>query len=291
MPKAFFDYLVFEKHLSKHTIAAYKTDLNQFNAFCENQKIDNLLSVNSKDIRRWIIFLLNANTNPTTVHRKLSSLKAYYSFLQREGSIKENPAADAILPKKTKKLPQFIKENEVDDLFDASFFTNDFEGIRDRNILHLFYLTGMRRQELIDLKVEDLDINRNVISITGKRNKMRYVPLPKWLIDQLVDYSKVRNDMTLNNHHYLFVTNKGKQLYPKLVYRIVNYYVSRVSTINKRSPHILRHTFATQMLNAGADLNAIKELLGHANLSATEVYTHNSFQKLKKTYNQAHPRA
>jgi|SRR6056297_385014 len=290
MPKAFFDHLVFEKHLSKHTVAAYKTDLIQFEQFCKNQKINNLLSVTSKDIRRWIIFLLNEKLNSVTVHRKLSSLKAFYGFMQREGVIKDNPAAGAILPKKQKKIPQFIKEQETDTLFNDTFFENDFKGLRDKNILHLFYLTGMRRQELIDLKLQDIDYNRDVITVTGKRNKMRSVPLPAWLLNQLKDYTTFRKEYSADGHN-LFITEKGKPLYPKLVYRIVNKYISQIATLQKRSPHILRHTFATQMLNSGADLNAIKQLLGHANLAATEVYTHNSFQKLKSTYNQAHPRA
>ena len=290
MPKAFFDHLVFEKHLSKHTVAAYKTDLIQFEQFCKNQKINNLLSVTSKDIRRWIIFLLNEKLSSVTVHRKLSSLKAFYGFMQREGAINDNPAAGAILPKKQKKIPQFIKEHEIDTLFNDTFFENDFKGLRDKNILHLFYLTGMRRQELIDLKLQDIDYNRDVIIVTGKRNKMRSVPLPAWLLNQLKDYTTFRKDYSPDGHN-LFITEKGKALYPKLVYRIVNKYISQIATLQKRSPHILRHTFATQMLNSGADLNAIKELLGHANLAATEVYTHNSLQKLKSTYNQAHPRS
>ncbi len=291
MPKAFFDHLVFEKHLSNHTVTAYKADLVQFEQFCESQKINNLLSVTSKDIRRWIIFLLNKNLSSVTIHRKLSSLKSFYGFMQREGAIKDNPAAGAILPKKQKKLPQFIHEHEIDALFDAAFFTDDFEGWRDRNILQLLYLTGMRRQELIDLKVRDVDFTRGVMAITGKRNKMRYVPIPKWLLEQTKEYIALRNEQLKPGYDHLFLTVKGKPLYPKLVYRTVNHYISRIATLKKRSPHVLRHTFATQMLNAGADLNAIKELLGHANLAATEVYTHNSFQKLKKTYNQAHPRA
>ncbi len=290
MPKAFFDYLVFERNLSKNTYTAYKTDITQFVEFCE-LKNNNLLSVKTKDIRQWIISLLQENLNHSTIHRKLSSLKAFYNFACREGQIKDNPASYVILPKKQQRLPQFLKEQESEMFFDNQFFEQDYEGLRDQNIIQLFYLTGIRRQELIDLCTGDLDTDRNVISVLGKRNKTRYVPIPVWLVDQLSYYIKERNKIYGKEKPNLFLTSKGAPVYPKLIYRIVQKYITNVATLSKRSPHVLRHTFATQMLNAGADLNAIKELLGHANLAATEVYTHNSFQKLQKTYKQAHPRA
>jgi integrase/recombinase XerC len=291
MPKAFFDYLTFERQLSKHTITAYKTDLRQFCLFCEHNKIDNLLSVNTRVIRQWIIFLLGKMNNASSVHRKLSSLKAFYNFEIREGRINENPALYVTLPKKEKRLPHFLKSQETDIMFQSELFDDTFEGKRDMNIMHLFYLTGMRRQELIDINIKDIDFSRNVINVTGKRSKVRSIPLTDWMINQLKGFIIERNKITLPTEQALFTTLKGDRMYPKLVYRIVNKYISQLATLNKRSPHVLRHTFATQMLNSGADLNAIKELLGHANLSATEIYTHNTFQKLKQTYNQAHPRA
>lgn len=291
MPKAFFDYLTFERQLSKHTITAYRTDLRQFLLFCEQNKIDNLLSVNTKVIRQWIIFLLQKMNSANSVHRKLSSLKAFYNFEIREGRIKENPALYVTLPKKEKRLPQFLKSQETDVLFQSELFDDTYEGHRDKNILHLFYLTGIRRQELIDINIKDIDFSRNVMNVTGKRSKVRSIPLTEWMVAQLKEFLILRQKITLSQEQALFVTAKGDRIYPKLVYRIVVKYISQLATLKKKSPHVLRHTFATQMLNSGADLNAIKELLGHANLAATEVYTHNTFQKLQQTYNQAHPRA
>jgi integrase/recombinase XerC len=291
MPKAFFDYLTFERQLSKHTITAYKTDLRQFVSYCEKNKIDNLLSVNTKIIRQWIIFLLQKSNSPNSVHRKLSSLKAFYNFEMKEGRVNENPAIYVTLPKKEKRLPQFLKSQETDLMFQTEMFEDTFEGMRDKNIIHLFYLTGIRRQELIDLNIKDLDFSRRVINVTGKRNKVRSIPVIDWVIDELENYIQLREQTVSLGQDALFVTSKGERMYPKLVYRIVNKYISQMATLTKRSPHVLRHTFATQMLNAGADLNAIKELLGHANLAATEVYTHNTFRKLQQVYNQAHPRA
>lgn len=290
MPKAFFDYLTFERQLSEHTITAYKTDLKQFIAYCEQNKINNLLAVTPVVIRQWIIFLLKLNNSTTSVHRKISSLKAYYNFEMREGRIEENPAIYVNIPKKQKRLPQFLKIQESDNLFAEQLFDDTYEGQRDKNILQLFYLTGIRRQELLDIKINDVDFSRNSINVLGKRNKVRSIPLTEWMKLQLKDYLDIRKQV-FPKCDFLFLTIKGEKMYSKLVYRVVNKYLTALSTLTKRSPHILRHTFATQMLNSGADLNAIKEILGHANLSATEVYTHNTFKKLQQTYNQAHPRA
>lgn len=291
MLNAFFDYIAFERKLSKHTINAYKLDLLQFETFCSENEISNLLTVNPKVIRQWIILLLEQSNQPVSIHRKISSLRAFYKFCQREGTIESNPAGPVILPKKTERLPSFLNENETDCFFDNNFFSTDYSGLRDKAILQLFYLTGVRRQELIDLSIKDIDFNRGVISVHGKRNKMRDLPLTPALQFILKEYIKLRNVEFGKTSGQLFLTDTGQPIYDKLVYRVVNRFISQISTIEKQSPHVIRHTFATHMLNAGAELNTIKELLGHSNLAATQVYTHNSFRKLKNTYLQAHPRA
>lgn len=291
MLNAFFEYIAFERKLSKHTINAYKLDLLQFETFCSENEISNLLTVNPKVIRQWIILLLEQSNQPVSIHRKISSLRAFYKFCQREGAIESNPAAQVILPKKTERLPSFLSENETDSFFDGDFFPPDYTGLRDKTILQLLYFTGIRRQELIDLSINDIDFTRGMISVHGKRNKMRDIPLTPALQILLKDYINLRNAEYGKPSGSLFLTDTGKPIYDKLVYRIVHRFISQISTIEKQSPHVIRHTFATHMLNAGAELNTIKELLGHSNLAATQVYTHNSFQKLKNTYLQAHPRA
>lgn len=291
MLKSFFDYLAFERKLSVHTITAYRTDLNQFNCYCIENDINNPLTVNSKVIRQWIVFLLEHDNNATSIHRKVSSLRAFYKFCVREGEIESNPAINITLPKKKDRLPTFLNESDVNCFFDNQYFASDFSGIRDKTILQLFYLTGMRRQELINLKISDIDFSRNAISVRGKRNKMRNIPLSKHMLTQLKSYIEIRKREYGTANSFLFITKKGLQVYDKLIYRSVNSFLSSVAATDKKSPHVLRHSFATHMLNAGADLNAIKELLGHANLAATQIYTHNSFKKLRNTYLQAHPRA
>lgn len=291
MLDAFFDYIAFERKLSKHTINAYKLDLNQFETFCSENEISNLLTVNSKVIRQWIILLLEHSNQPGSIHRKISSLRAFYKYCQREGKIESNPATQVILPKKVERLPSFLSETETDSFFDNLYFSNDYRGLRDKTILQLFYLTGMRRQELIDLSINDIDFTRGIISVHGKRNKMRDIPLSPALQILLKEYINTRNAEFEILSGSLFLTDTGNPIYDKLVYRIANRFINQISTIEKQSPHVIRHTFATHMLNAGAELNTIKELLGHSNLAATQIYTHNSFQKLKNAYLQAHPRA
>lgn len=291
MLNAFFDYVAFERKLSKHTIDAYKLDLGQFNAFCSENEINNLLTVNAKVIRQWVILLLEHNNNPTTIHRKISSLRAFYKFSRREGGIETNPAAQIIIPKKSERLPSFLSEKETNSFFDNRYFSSDYCGIRNKTILQLFYMTGIRRQELIDLTIDSVDFSRGVLSVYGKRNKMRILPLSDSIQNLLKDYITTRNAEYGERVSALFLTEKGSPVYDKLVYRVVNAFIRQVSTIEKQSPHVIRHSFATHLLNAGAQLNVIKELLGHANLAATQVYTHNSFKRLKTTYLQAHPRA
>ena len=234
--------------------------------------------------------LSSENISSRTINRKLSSLNTYYNFLIREGFIQNNPIAKIVRPKSKKNIPEFISDDNINLLLDSDIFSEDFEGIRDRLIIELLYCTGIRRAELIGLSLNDVDLDNTTLKVTGKRNKQRIIPYPKNLNTVLNKYLLRRKEINFVSDH-LLLTNSGKQVYPNLVYRVVNKYISYFSSVKKKSPHILRHTFATHLLNNGADINAVKELLGHANLSATQIYTHNTFEKLNKIYKQAHPRA
>ena len=297
----FIKYLKYEKHYSPYTIRSYKNDLQQFGIFCEeNYKDFNPLTVDHKIVRKWIVFLMENGISSRTIGRKLSTLKSFYKFLIREKIIENNPLDKVISPKIEKKLPNFIEKSKMDLLLDNVEFTDDYKGNRDKLIITTFYLTGIRLSELINLQINDVDCQRLTIKVLGKRNKERLIPFNRNFLKLINDYKLIRQTF-INQHkykindyvdnEYFFLTEKGNKMYPKLVYRIVNKCLSLVTTNDKKSPHVLRHTFATHMLNNGADLNAIKELLGHANLSATQIYTHNTFEKLKKSYKQAHPRA
>jgi integrase/recombinase XerC len=274
-------------------VKSYLNDLNQFYLFLSSLGLpEDPVAVTSHDIRAWIVSMLDNNYSTISVHRKISCLRVFYRYLRKEGIIKSDPLEKVVLPKRKKSLPVFIEEEALANLLDNHSFGDDFAGIRNRTIIELLYLTGMRRSELIGLRDNDLDLSEASVKVTGKRNKQRIIPLVKPFIKRLEEYIKVRNEnvATLNNG-WFFITDKGNKLYDKYVYNTVNCYLAMVTTIEKKSPHILRHTFATHMLNRGADLNSIKEFLGHANLSATQIYTHNTFEKLKKVYKQAHPRA
>jgi integrase/recombinase XerC len=250
------------------------------------------LSVTSNDIRAWIVSMLNNNYTTVSVHRKISCLRVFYRFLRKEGFLKNDPLEKVVLPKRKKRLPVFVDEKAMNTLLDDYSFGDDFAGLRNRTIIEMLYFTGMRKAELIGLKENDVDIAGGSFKVTGKRNKQRIIPIVTSFNKRLGDYINARNEMRPSDGNgWFFVTDKGNKLYDKYVYNVVNMYLAMVTTIEKKSPHILRHTFATHMLNHGADLNSIKELLGHANLSATQVYTHNTFEKLKKIYKQAHPRA
>ena len=284
----FITYLSSEKRFSEHTIKSYATDLKQFTSFLssEFQIIDEINEISFQIIRTWIASLLEKGINPRSVNRKISTLKTYFKFLIREGELIENPMMKVVAPKSKKRLPVFVEEDQIASLLNEVQFEKDFVGQRNKLIIELFYVTGIRLSELINIKISDVDFNNQSIKVLGKRNKERIIPLS----------SNVVNDLNIfieNNHKnkYLFTNLEGDKLYNKLVYRLVNKYIGEISSVNKKSPHILRHTFATHMLNNGADINAIKELLGHANLSATQVYTHNTIEKLKTVYKQAHPRA
>ena len=291
--ESFLQYLKIEKRYSPHTVRSYLNDLDQFYAFLSSLELpEDPIPVTSGDIRSWIVSMLENNYSPVSVHRKISCLRVFYRYLRKEGIIKNDPLEKIVLPKRKKTIPSFVEEEALANLLDNFSFGDSFAGIRNRTIIELLYTTGMRRAELIGLKDNDLDLAEGTIKVTGKRNKQRIIPLVKPFIKRLDEYIKIRNANieTLNNG-WFFITDKGNKLYDKYVYNTVNSYLAMVTTIEKKSPHILRHSFATHMLNRGADLNSIKELLGHANLSATQIYTHNTFEKLKKVYKQAHPRA
>ena len=288
----FLNYLKYEKRYSVHTIIAYENDLDQFVLF--GKKLVEDFCVEEVDyhlIRQWIISLMDGGTSARSVNRKISTLKSFFKFLMREEKIEKNPTDQIILPKMGKKLPVFVEEKEINRLLDGKFFTDDFEGRRDKAVVSLFYGTGIRLSELVGIRFSDLDLPEKMVKVMGKRNKERLVPFPVEISAVLNDYIQLRNELFPDSGNFVFLTENGEPAYNKLIYRIVKKELSLVTTIDKKSPHILRHSYATHLLNHGADLNAIKELLGHANLAATQVYTHTSFEELKKVYKQAHPRA
>jgi len=288
----FFQYLKSEKRYSVHTITAYEKDIEQFFSFLSNAyQLDDAGKINYLQIRSWIVSLMEQQITPRSINRKISTLKSYYKFLLRENVVTENPMLKVLSPKQSKKLPAFIGIDKMNTMLDSTEFGDNFEGKRNKLILELFYQTGIRRAELVNLKQTDVDIYNLTIKVLGKRNKERIIPITLGMKNLITEYLEVLKTLTNPTSEYLFVTEKGEQIYPKLVHRIVVSNLSKVTTADKKSPHILRHSFATNMLNNGADLNAIKELLGHANLSATQVYTHNTIEKLKSVHKQAHPRA
>ena len=283
----FINYIKSEKRFSNHTITSYETDLNQFFNFIQLEyQITKPQDVSFKLIRNWISSLLENNLKSTSVNRKISSLKSYYKFLLVSNYVDTNPTLKLISPKSSKRLPVFVEKDNMDSLFDKDFFEDSYEGKRDKLIIELFYFTGMRLSELINIKTSDIDKVNSQIKVIGKRNKERLIPIT---FNALKDLNEFINFYEIEN--FLFADGNGKKMYPKKVYRIVNKYLTKISSIKKKSPHVLRHSFATHMLNNGADINAIKEILGNANLSATQIYTHNSIKKLKNVHKQAHPKA
>jgi len=284
----FIQYISAEKRFSEHTIKSYLTDLNQFIIYidAEFEIYEDVNKINFQIIRSWIASMLERKISPRSVNRKISTLKTYFKFLLRNKFLKRSPMLKVVAPKSKKRLPVFIEEDQMEFLLTKVAFEDGFIGQRNKLIIELFYVTGIRLSELINIKIKDIDFQNQLMKVLGKRNKERLIPLSASVIQLLKSFIE---EHQIN--HLLFTNSEGNKLYTKLVYRIVNKYIGEISSVNKRSPHILRHTFATHMLNNGADINAIKELLGHANLSATEVYTHNTIEKLKTVYKQAHPRA
>lgn len=287
----FLKYLQFEKRYSEHTVVAYRADLDQFVQYM-NEVVEDFGfgHVTYKQVRQWVVHLMDQGISPRSVGRKLTALKSFYKFLMQNQLAEDNPAKLVTVPKTHVKLPTFVQEDQLDFLLDHDFFAPDFEGQRDKVIISLLYGTGIRLAELRDLEFRNVDLSGYTVKVLGKRNKERIVPFPKEVAKIIDDYYKIRKDIS-GNSKYLLLTFKGEQVYDKLIYRVVNKYLSNVTTVAKKSPHVLRHSFATHLLNRGADLNAVKELLGHSDLSATQVYTHTSFEKLKEIYKQAHPRA
>lgn len=289
---SFLNYLEFEKRYSKRTIESYQTDLLQFQQHCMTIGGCEILQANSKVIRGWVVSLLENNDKNRSVNRKISALKSFFKFLLRQGYVKNNPLTKVESLKIGKQLPVFITQNQTEQLFSQVEFGNDFHGNRNKLVLELLYFTGMRLSELIGLKTQDIDKANLTIKVFGKRSKERIIPITLGLSKTIDFYLELKDEEIADRKNdYLLVTDNGEMLYPKFVYRLVTSALKLVSTQDKKSPHVLRHTFATHLLNNGAEINAIKELLGHSSLAATQVYTHNTFEKLKKIYKQAHPRA
>ena len=290
--KDFLDYLRLERNYSERTIVAYEADLREFEEYFKKTDAElDFRSVHSDNVRNWMVSLMDEGRTETSVNRKLSSLRSFYRFLLRRKEITVNPMLKVIGPKKKKPLPSFVREKDMDRLLDEVPFGEGFEGCRDRTILEMFYATGMRLSELIGLNDADVDFSAKLIKVTGKRNKQRLIPFGNELAEDLRLYINVRNEAMPQEAEAFFVLKDGKRMYPMAVYRIVKRNLSKVVSLKKRSPHVLRHTFATAMLNDSAELRSVKELLGHESLVTTEVYTHATFEELKKVYEQAHPRA
>jgi len=286
--QGFLDDLSFSKRYSQHTITSYKNDLNKFNQYlCSVYDYLLFEKVELFHVRSYLVYLLNLNLEKTTVARNISSVKSFYKYLIKEEVVNSSPLNLLESPKINKRLPSFIKEDELVFLFDKIEFEQSFLGLRDKLLIMLFYQTGVRLSEIIHLKNDS--VSSKYIKVLGKRNKERIIPISSNTFNFIEIYFEQKNNK-FPNTEFFFITDNGKKMYEKFVYRKVNYYLSLVSSKQKKSPHILRHTFATHMLNNGADLNAIKEILGHENLSATQVYTHNTFQKLKSIHQQSHPR-
>ena len=289
---SFLDYLKFEKKYSQKTIIAYKNDLKSFQLFNHNKfEQKDIKQVNYSQIRTWVVKLVADKNSNGTINRKISSLNSYYKFLLKTGDIKINPLNEhkALKTKSTIQLP--FSETEITNVLNPSNFDKSFEGYRDFLILELLYTTGMRRQELIDLKIQNIDYSNKRIKVLGKRSKERYIPLISSTIESIDTYLKYRDELkNLKGNDKLFLTSKGKRIYDNLVYRITKKYFSGFSSKSKKSPHILRHSFATHLLNNGADLNSVKDLLGHTSLAATQVYTDRSIEEIKKVFKKTHPR-
>ncbi len=283
----FLKYAITEKRFSEHTVIAYEKDLRQFLEFIGVGSESGIKEVKSSLIRSWMVSLLEDDYSALSVHRKLSTLRSFFKWLQKEGVVEKNPMQTISGPKVKKELPSFAQQGELLNEKIEPFFTDDFEGVRDRLMFEILYQTGIRSSELINLMVKD--VQNSTIKVLGKRNKERVIPIDKGL-EMLIDrFNFFRSELGLKSE-YLVLLKSGKKLYPKFVYRKINNYLGKATGLRKKSPHVLRHTFATHMLNNGAELEVLKDILGHANLSATQVYTHNSFTQLTNIYSQSHPR-
>ena len=293
MVDSFLKHLQSEKRLSPNTLLAYETDLHQLSAYL--YKTFSLQDVTSADytmVRSWIVFLVESGIGPASVNRKIACMRTFFKFLLSRAIITKDPMARINVLKTKKRLPFFVKEDDMVSMLDKTIFPDTFEGWRDRLILELFYGTGIRLSELISLKERSIDFQKRTIKVLGKRNKERVIPFSAGLVSIIMGYVSVRNrEVETKTHGNLLVRSNGDPCYAALVYKIVKKHLSQFPSVERRSPHVLRHTYATHLLNKGADLNAVKDLLGHTSLAATQVYTHNSVEKLKKVFDQAHPKA
>jgi len=288
--KSFFDFLEIEKKYSSNTIEAYRNDLNVFSRFLTDEfDVNNINNTNYSYVRSWIVDLVNKGISNRSINRKITSLNSYFKFILKIGLINENPLTNHKALKTQKKIQLPFSENEMLSVLDLDNFEDNFTGARDRLIIDLFYTTGIRRIELIQLMISDVNINNKHIKVLGKRNKERIIPLIDSTINILNKYLVYREELK-SDETFLFITKKGKQVYEKLIYRIINKYFDTISTKVKKSPHIIRHSFATHLLNNGADLNSVKDLLGHSSLAATQVYTNRSIDEIKKVFAKSHPR-
>ncbi|MCF6130828.1 tyrosine-type recombinase/integrase [Flavobacterium wongokense] len=288
----FHDYLLLEKNYSQHTVTAYLNDIGFFEAFLSNEYDDNdLVAVNYNQIRSWIVSLSDDGISNSSINRKISSLKSFYKFLLKTKQIDSSPLLKHKALKSPKKIQIPFSEKELDMVLNQIAYKEGYEGLRDKLIVDLFYTTGIRRTELINLKVQNIDLSNQTIKVLGKRNKERIIPILPIIGDEIKKYLSERSQLQeVKDSEYFFLLLNGVKLNDSFVYRLINYYFSNVSEKVKKSPHILRHTFATHLLNNGADINSVKELLGHSSLASTQVYTHNSLAELQKVYNNAHPR-
>jgi len=287
----FITYLDCERNYSPYTITAYNKDLITFQDFCEKEyDIKEISSAPYSIIRSWVVYLVESGISNRSINRKISSLKSYFNFLLKSKQIKENPLRKHQSLKVEKRINVPFSEKEINEVLDFFDHDDNFEQVRDKLIIEFLYTTGMRRAELIGLKENSVDLSQSIVKVIGKRNKERQIPLLNSVRKTIENYRGIKNKMTPLTDHF-FVTKKGAQIYPNLVYRIVNEYFGKVSLKVKKSPHIVRHSFATHLLNEGADLNSVKELLGHSSLASTQVYTHSNLKDLKLMYNQAHPRS
>lgn len=290
MVESFLHYLQFEKRTSRLTVNAYQNDLHQFHQFLsETYKLDNRTDADEKTIKSWIVSLVDQGLDPRSVNRKIASLRSYFKFLLREGLIEKDPLFRIRVLKTKKKIPHFVSENDLNVILDQQP-ENTFDYWRQQLVMELLYGTGIRLAELISLKDKDIDLASRCIRVLGKRNKERVIPFSAGLVKIIEGYLRKRNDEVARDGDFLIVTDKGKPCYPMLIYRIVHQKLLQANT-EKKSPHVLRHSYATHLLDKGAEINAVKDLLGHSSLAATQVYTHNSIEKLKKVFDQAHPKA
>jgi integrase/recombinase XerC len=288
----FFDFLQFQKRYSKNTLVSYKNDLASFFGFLQNQYPDTAIcDIKTVYVRSWMADMKDNKMTARSLNRKMSSLRSFFKFLLKNQIVKSNPVNGITSPKMPKRLPQFITEKDIENLFTMIEFSEGFKGLTEKLLLKVLYFTGIRKAELIAIKENDIDKMNAQIKVLGKGSKERLIPVNNTLINDLMFYAAEKKKLGLcNENNNLFVTEKRISLDPKQVYNIVNKYLSQITTIEKKSPHILRHTFATHLMNNGAELNAVKELLGHSSLAATQIYTHNSIEKLKEVYKKAHPK-